>query len=120
MALLPLLRPFEWQGPFIPLVPKNLEECVESPVPCVLGMPTTTEDDLIPVVMDDCLIVNIETEQVVLPERSMAPLPNEEELYGIRSFFRLPSHINWGVPQIRATGRPPWQDLSTGQHPRAR
>jgi hypothetical protein len=31
MALLPLLRPFEWQGPFIPLVPKNLEECVESP-----------------------------------------------------------------------------------------
>lgn len=31
VALLPLLRPFEWQGPFIPLVPKNLEECVHSP-----------------------------------------------------------------------------------------
>ncbi|ELR11201.1 DENN (AEX3) domain containing protein [Acanthamoeba castellanii str. Neff] len=81
MALLPLLRPFEWQGPFIPLVPKNLEECVESPVPCVLGMPTTCEEDLIPVVMDDCLIVNIETEQVVLPERPLAPLPNEEDFY---------------------------------------
>jgi hypothetical protein len=44
-------------------------------------MPTTCEEDLIPVVMDDCLIVNIETEQVVLPERPLAPLPNEEDLY---------------------------------------
>jgi hypothetical protein len=47
-------------------------------------MPTTCEEDLIPVVMDDCLIVNIETEQVVLPERPLAPLPNEEDLYAHR------------------------------------
>ena len=38
MSMLALLRPYVWHGTFLPVLPRSLHECLQSPVPYMLGL----------------------------------------------------------------------------------
>jgi hypothetical protein len=63
-ALLSLLYPFQWQGVYLPVMPKHMVELLEAPVPFLLGLqgtlPTNRPQD------DDIVWVGLDTDQVVL------------------------------------------------------
>lgn len=43
-ALLPASRPLAWQGIFIPLLPTTMSDCIDAPVPYVIGIPCLPGD----------------------------------------------------------------------------
>ncbi len=63
-ALLSLLYPFQWQGVYLPVMPKHMVELLEAPVPFLLGLqgplPTNRPQD------DDIVWVGLDTDQVIL------------------------------------------------------
>eukprot|EP01088_Endostelium_zonatum_P006814 TRINITY_DN18959_c0_g1_i1.p1 TRINITY_DN18959_c0_g1~~TRINITY_DN18959_c0_g1_i1.p1 ORF type:complete len:689 (-),score=161.68 TRINITY_DN18959_c0_g1_i1:34-2100(-) len=40
LSFIPLLSPYTWQGTYIPILPESLKECIESPVPFIMGVTT--------------------------------------------------------------------------------
>ncbi|GAX22822.1 hypothetical protein FisN_24Lh105 [Fistulifera solaris] len=63
-ALICLLYPFQWQGVYLPVMPKHMAELLEAPVPFLLGLqgplPTNRPQD------DDIVWVGLDTDQVIL------------------------------------------------------
>ncbi|KAL6065591.1 DENN domain containing protein [Balamuthia mandrillaris] len=89
LSFLPLLRPFVWQGPFIPVLPESLEECVQSPVPFVIGV-TSLSDEAAQAIDGECLIVDLEEQGTIYPRIELPPLPMEDELIKkLRPLHRL-------------------------------
>jgi hypothetical protein len=43
LSFIPLLRPFVFQGALIPILPHSLEECLDAPVPFIIGLPKLPE-----------------------------------------------------------------------------
>ena len=46
LALVELIKPFEWAGAFLPIVPECMRDIVSSPVPFLVGMVTYGEQEL--------------------------------------------------------------------------
>jgi hypothetical protein len=73
MGLIPLMRPYVWQGTFIPVVPSSLAECVNSPMPYIMGstrLPQDALDDL-----QDVLIWDADSQQLLNVPDGIVPLP---------------------------------------------
>ncbi|KAL6059396.1 nephrocystin-1 isoform X2 [Balamuthia mandrillaris] len=79
LSFLPLLRPFVWQGTFIPVLPEVWGECVHSPVPFVLGVQQLSSDTRREI-EDECLILDLDSQAISLPKKEIPPLLREEEL----------------------------------------
>jgi len=79
LSCIALLYPFVWQGPMIPILPNSLSECIQSPVPYIIGMQKLGEIDRC-VVGDQCLIVDVAEHKLTLPKDDLYPLPNEKDL----------------------------------------
>ncbi len=89
------MRPYVWQGPFIPVLPNSLEELVHSPgkillfkkkiltsfslVPYVIGTQKLTPATL-KAIEKDCLILDINKDTLTLPAVKLPNLPREEQL----------------------------------------
>jgi len=44
-SILPASRPLSWQGIFIPLLPCRMSDCIDAPVPYVIGLPSLPNND---------------------------------------------------------------------------
>eukprot|EP01117_Protostelium_nocturnum_P003535 TRINITY_DN1461_c0_g2_i1.p1 TRINITY_DN1461_c0_g2~~TRINITY_DN1461_c0_g2_i1.p1 ORF type:complete len:546 (-),score=165.92 TRINITY_DN1461_c0_g2_i1:111-1748(-) len=79
MSLIPLLKPFVLQGPFIPILPTVLHECLEAPVPYLYGIAKLPETDVLERLMKEVCIVWLESNKVHLPFKLATP-PKEDLL----------------------------------------
>ena len=78
LSIIPLLRPFVWQGPLIPILPLSLIEYLQAPVPFIVGilkLPEDIEKDLA-----NAFILRVDTEEVKLPENGFPLLPKLSRL----------------------------------------
>eukprot|EP01101_Sappina_pedata_P006860 TRINITY_DN3513_c0_g1_i1.p1 TRINITY_DN3513_c0_g1~~TRINITY_DN3513_c0_g1_i1.p1 ORF type:complete len:771 (+),score=140.42 TRINITY_DN3513_c0_g1_i1:27-2315(+) len=65
LSIIPLIRPLVFQGPLIPVLPQIMEECIQAPVPTILGMRSL-----------DGHLKDIQTSSVVLDlDRGLFSLP---------------------------------------------
>ncbi|KAL6056310.1 putative GTPase activating protein [Balamuthia mandrillaris] len=75
MSLIPLMRPFVWQGPFIPILPASLAECLESP-----GVQELQEEKM-KAIGDEAVFVRVDEGEVIIPEALPLPaFPGEDNL----------------------------------------
>ena len=44
-ATVPTVRPMSWQGIFIPLLPTTISDCIDAPVPYIIGIPALPEGE---------------------------------------------------------------------------
>ncbi|KAL6061973.1 DENN domain-containing protein 5B [Balamuthia mandrillaris] len=80
MSLIPLMRPFVWQGPFIPILPASLAECLESPVPYIIGVQELQEEKM-RAIGDEAVSVRVDEGEVIIPEALPLPaFPGEDNL----------------------------------------
>eukprot|EP01102_Stenamoeba_stenopodia_P010547 TRINITY_DN3193_c0_g1_i1.p1 TRINITY_DN3193_c0_g1~~TRINITY_DN3193_c0_g1_i1.p1 ORF type:complete len:745 (-),score=145.87 TRINITY_DN3193_c0_g1_i1:41-2275(-) len=79
MSIMPLLRPFVWQGPFIPILPSHLKECLQAPVPTIVGLRSVPED-----YETNTFILDVDKDLVTLPTDNAHPsLPDYQFIYEI-------------------------------------
>ncbi|PRP89078.1 hypothetical protein PROFUN_01798 [Planoprotostelium fungivorum] len=96
LSLIPLLRPYAWQGPCIPIVPAKLSECLQAPVPFLVGvvsLKTSLESEL------DALVIRLDHPQkeiINLPKSAIPMLPRRDKLYPF--FVYNPPNLNKAGP----------------------
>jgi len=78
LSLIPLLRPYVWQGPFIPILPETLYECLQAPVPFVMGVKNLNEEERSS--LGNCCVVNIEENKVISPQTGLPEIPSAKIL----------------------------------------
>eukprot|EP01119_Soliformovum_irregulare_P017830 TRINITY_DN5357_c0_g1_i1.p2 TRINITY_DN5357_c0_g1~~TRINITY_DN5357_c0_g1_i1.p2 ORF type:complete len:578 (-),score=183.77 TRINITY_DN5357_c0_g1_i1:70-1803(-) len=76
LSIIPLLRPYVFQGPFIPVLPEEFLEFLESPVPYVIGATHLPED----LIREDKVIVDIDNDTITLPTTEISKLPEQKKL----------------------------------------
>lgn len=81
MATIPLIRPFTWQGVFVPLLPLHMQDCLDAPVPYLIGTPTISKDRIKTL---DCVCVDIATGKIANYGESLPALPE-----GVKFMDRL-------------------------------
>ncbi|KAL6060036.1 UDENN domain-containing protein [Balamuthia mandrillaris] len=80
-SFIPLLRPYVWQGPFIPILPVDLEECIQSPVPFLIGIPELSQEARQnEEIAEECLVIDIDRYSISLPKTPIPSLPREDNL----------------------------------------
>jgi len=78
LSFIPLLRPYVFQGPFIPILPDDFIDYLDAPVPYVIGAFSfpASKDYLRP----EKFIINIDTNEVWLPDGGVPELPEPQKL----------------------------------------
>jgi hypothetical protein len=79
-----LLRPLEWAGPFIPIVPAKMVEFVESPVPILAGFQTSDSFLQIAEIQSRChesehlltVLLDIDRQEILVPASYSERVPN--------------------------------------------
>jgi len=78
MALLPLLRPYSWQGTLLPVLPNSLLECLQAPVPFLFGVQNSGQEL---VLGPDCVVVNLDENKISLPAKTeLSQIPKRKKL----------------------------------------
>ncbi|PRP81321.1 hypothetical protein PROFUN_04556 [Planoprotostelium fungivorum] len=81
LSLLPIFRPYVMQGPFIPILPSELYECLEAPVPFLYGIVRLpSQPDVVDRLKKEALVYDLDTGKLEQPFRLPEP-PKEELLY---------------------------------------
>jgi hypothetical protein len=77
--MIPLIRPFVWQGTFIPIVPNSLKECLQAPVPFIMGVDSVESHILED--LQEAVVLDIDKNEFMNIPGKMATLPNRGDLY---------------------------------------
>ena len=84
MSAIPLLHPIVWQGPMIPILPRNMVEYLDAPVPSLIGtylVDVAKKAEL----ADHCLIMDCDRRTVTAPK--LRRLPNRSKLYPFYTYW---------------------------------
>eukprot|EP01102_Stenamoeba_stenopodia_P011916 TRINITY_DN3698_c0_g1_i1.p1 TRINITY_DN3698_c0_g1~~TRINITY_DN3698_c0_g1_i1.p1 ORF type:complete len:807 (-),score=170.17 TRINITY_DN3698_c0_g1_i1:81-2501(-) len=79
LAVIGLLRPWIWQGTLVTILPHNLKDIIDSPVPYVVGVTSLSEDE-----MQRCnqsVILYVDIDKLVPPQGGFPKLPRYKHLY---------------------------------------
>jgi len=69
LSCIPLLRPFEWTGLLISLLPNNLSDVLQAPVPYIVGVNSlNTEVEALVIDLDNNKLINQDLNLPLLPE----------------------------------------------------
>ncbi|ETV80663.1 hypothetical protein, variant 1 [Aphanomyces astaci] len=105
-ALLVLLRPFQWQSTFIPILPANLLEFLHSPVPYLVGVHSvvvTMED------WPDVCFVHVDADSMQCPYSSLLlSFPRANDL------TKLLHDASAALRAMSSRPGQPWHDLTGG------
>ncbi|MCL7031108.1 hypothetical protein MKW94_013205 [Papaver nudicaule] len=77
LSLIPMIRPFEWQSLMLPVLPKNMLDFIDAPVPFIVGIQHKPAD--LKMKTSDHINVNVYKDQVK-KMCYMPPLPRHREL----------------------------------------
>jgi len=78
LSFIPLIRPYVWQGVFIPILPHCLLDCLDAPVPFVLGMQAIPENRVSQ--MEEILVIDIENNTATLPKEHFEGIPFKKKI----------------------------------------
>jgi len=67
LSIIPIFRPYVFQGPFIPILPVVLYEYLEAPVPYIIGLLRLPEENSQNSVLSDKIVVDIDNNTIKLP-----------------------------------------------------
>ncbi len=82
LSFLPLLRPYIFQGPFIPVLPRHMLEYLEAPVPFIIGITALPPDpEHVKRLEMEKIIVYIDHNKLSLPKDKLPSLPEPKKLY---------------------------------------
>jgi len=95
LALIPLLKPFQWQGPFIPLLPNILSDCLQAPVPYLIGVQKISPEERTEI---EAVIMNVDEQHLQLVEE-LPPLPEKKKLEAALDFYTKNLYI--ANPELR-------------------
>ncbi|XP_049851409.1 DENN domain-containing protein 4C-like isoform X3 [Schistocerca gregaria] len=114
LSLIPLLRPFVWQGAFIPILPSNMRDILDAPCPLVVGMTHLPSNRN----MNDFVVINIDQKSVILPKTTpKSILPFNSISWTVSQLIPLPESQNLvvGLEQlVKSLGsRPANSDVPT-------
>jgi len=80
LSLLPLLRPYVYQGVFVPILPDGWTDYLQAPVPFIIGMQELTKEQQKQYIGDDKLVVFLEKDKLIEPKAGIPALPEERRL----------------------------------------
>ncbi|EGC38597.1 hypothetical protein DICPUDRAFT_96860 [Dictyostelium purpureum] len=90
-GLLPLLRPFEYQGAFIPILPNTALDALHCPIPFIIGITKLPNSSEMKDALDNCYILDVDNDQIKLGTNCspILPLPEQNKLETFtRPFYR--------------------------------
>lgn len=81
LGLIPLLKPFIWQGSFVPILPSSMAEALEAPVPFIFGIRGRLSDlpSASMLSPEDYMLVDVD-KGIVKPPENMPRMPNDDQL----------------------------------------
>lgn len=77
LSIIPLICPFKWQSLLMPVLPKDMQDFLDAPVPYIVGVKTQT--DALQSKFADVILIDANKNQVRSP--SIPELPRQKELY---------------------------------------
>ncbi|KAL1805194.1 hypothetical protein ACET3Z_028262 [Daucus carota] len=77
LSIIPLIRPFKWQSLLMPVLPKDMQDFLDAPVPYIVGVKTQT--DVLQSKLADVIFIDANKNQV--RARAIPELPRQKELY---------------------------------------
>lgn len=77
LSIIPLIRPFKWQSLLMPVLPKDMQDFLDAPVPYIVGVKTQT--DALQSKLADVILIDANKNQVRSP--TIPELPRQKELY---------------------------------------
>lgn len=78
LSLIPMLRPLVWQGAFIPILPSNMIDCLDVPLPFVIGLSKIPGDRC----LKKFVVIDIDNNTIFFPSHSLtlADMPKRRAL----------------------------------------
>lgn len=78
LSLIPILRPLVWQGAFIPILPMNMIDCLDVPLPFVIGLSKIPENRS----LKNFVVIDIDNNTISYPSDSLnlADMPKRRAL----------------------------------------
>lgn len=76
LSIIPLIRPYQWQSLLMPVLPNDMLDFLDAPVPYIVGIRNKTAE--IQSKLANVILVDVKKNQVKSP--SMPPLPQHKEL----------------------------------------
>jgi hypothetical protein len=107
LALIPALRPFVWQGAFVPILPAAMRDALCCPVPFVLGVVGPLTDEERTELPGTAVVLDLTAGGVLLPPREggpdqVLPLPGATELRSALADCYVPLYTTAESPERAA------------------
>ncbi|EFA81997.1 putative guanine nucleotide exchange factor [Heterostelium album PN500] len=86
-SFIPLLKPYVYQGAFIPILPQSTLDVLHCPIPYVIGITKVPTD--MPEIIDNCYILDVDENRLIIGKKcqNLPRLPLEERLeFSLRQF----------------------------------
>lgn len=80
LSIIPLIRPYRWQSLLMPVLPNDMMEFLDAPVPYIVGVKNKTE---VQAKLTNVIVVDANRNQVKSP--TLPQLPQHKELYSCLS-----------------------------------
>ncbi|XP_042050979.1 uncharacterized protein LOC121796252 isoform X1 [Salvia splendens] len=82
LSIIPLIRPYQWQSLLMPVLPNDMLDFLDAPVPYIVGVKNKTE---LQAKLTNVILVDANRNQVKSP--SLPQLPQQRELYSLLTPF---------------------------------
>ncbi|CAN1293315.1 DENN domain-containing protein 5B [Linum perenne] len=83
LSIIPLIRPYQWQSLLMPILPDNMLEFLDAPVPYIVGVKNKTSE--VQSKLSNAIVVDINRNQVKSP--GIPQLPKHKELVSSLSSY---------------------------------
>jgi hypothetical protein len=83
LSIIPLIRPYQWQSLLMPILPNEMLDFLDAPVPYIVGVKNKTND--VQSKLTNAIIVDANKNQVRSP--TIPQLPQHKELFSLLSPF---------------------------------
>ncbi|WOG94214.1 hypothetical protein DCAR_0313507 [Daucus carota subsp. sativus] len=81
LSIIPLLRPYQWQSLLMPVLPNDMLDFLDAPVPYIVGVKNKTTE--VQSKLTNALIVDVNKNQV--KSQTIPQLPKQKELFSLLS-----------------------------------
>lgn len=75
-----MIRPLEWQGLLVPILPDHLKEALNAPVPFICGVTDLSAFEVSKLNRNKALIVHLDVDAIRLPYPNYPELPEAQRL----------------------------------------
>lgn len=81
LSVIPLIRPYQWQSLLMPVLPNDMLDFLDAPVPYIVGVKNKTTE--VQSKLTNALVVDVNKNQV--KSQTIPQLPRQKELYSLLS-----------------------------------